>query len=47
MDSGPINVTRIKLQDHFGISLPNPDYCTCEPLPAEWMTILNQKKDVE
>ncbi|CAD8139136.1 unnamed protein product [Paramecium pentaurelia] len=47
VDSGPINVTRIKLQDHFGISLPNPDYCTCEPLPAEWMTILNQKKDVE
>ncbi|CAK94850.1 unnamed protein product (macronuclear) [Paramecium tetraurelia] len=47
VDSGPINVTRIKLQDHFGIQLPNPDYCTCEPLPAEWMTILNQKKDVE
>ncbi|CAD8077133.1 unnamed protein product [Paramecium sonneborni] len=47
VDSGPVNVTRIKLQDHFGIQLPNPDYCTCEPLPAEWMTILNQKKDVE
>jgi hypothetical protein len=26
--------------------LPNPDYYTSEPLPTEWMTILNQKKDV-
>ncbi|CAK83163.1 unnamed protein product (macronuclear) [Paramecium tetraurelia] len=47
VDSGPANVTRIKLQEHFGVQLPNPDYCTCEPLPAEWMTILNQKKDLD
>ncbi|CAD8054888.1 unnamed protein product [Paramecium sonneborni] len=47
VDSGSVNFTRIKLLDHFGIQLPNSDYCTCEPLPAEWMTILNQKKDVE
>ncbi|KAM3146974.1 hypothetical protein pb186bvf_000690 [Paramecium bursaria] len=47
VDSGPINVTRVKLQEHNGVYLPNPDYCTCEPLPAEWMTTLNQKKDYE
>lgn len=46
-DKGFVNVTRIKLSEFEGIFLPNRDYYSCEPLPAEWFSIINYKKDTD
>ncbi|EAS01971.2 Lmbr1-like motif protein (macronuclear) [Tetrahymena thermophila SB210] len=45
-NAGLIDVSRIKLSEHEGIYLPHGDYYTCEPLPAEWIQIINEKKDL-
>ncbi|KAL4442889.1 hypothetical protein ABPG74_010778 [Tetrahymena malaccensis] len=45
-NAGLIDVSRIKLSEHEGIYLPHSDYYTCEPLPAEWIQIINEKKDL-
>ncbi|EGR32819.1 lmbr1-like conserved region family protein, putative, partial [Ichthyophthirius multifiliis] len=44
-NSGLVDVKNIKLQEKDGIYLPCPDYYASEPLPLEWIQLINEKKD--
>lgn len=43
-DSGIIDVSNLKLHDHHGVYLhDNADYYTCDPLPEEWVNVIQEK----
>ena len=41
----PIQTEEMRLYNYNGVYFPENWYCNCDPLPVEWIEIINRKKE--